>query len=72
VKKIKQKKQTKLKDFKLAIQVLKDLIETPRLKYTNDHSRSLLSAMGRIYLQVGDLKAHGYFLKSSRLKPQML
>ncbi|XP_025409865.1 trafficking protein particle complex subunit 12 [Sipha flava] len=59
------------KDFKLAIQLLKDLIETPRLKYTTDHSRSLLSAMGRIFLQVGDLKAHGYFLKSSRLKPQI-
>ncbi|XP_060850240.1 trafficking protein particle complex subunit 12 [Rhopalosiphum padi] len=59
------------KDFKLAIKLLKDLIETPRLKYTIEHSRSLLSAMGRIYLQVGDLKAHGYFLKSSRLKPQL-
>ncbi|CAH1737696.1 unnamed protein product [Aphis gossypii] len=59
------------KDFKLAIKLLKDLIETPRLKYTTEHSRSLLSAMGRICLQVGDLKAHGYFLKSSRLKPQL-
>ncbi|VVC24786.1 Hypothetical protein CINCED_3A021639 [Cinara cedri] len=60
------------KDYKLAIQLLKDLIENPRLKYTIDHSRSLLSAMGRICLQVGDLKGHSYFLKSSRLKPQLL
>ncbi|XP_050434713.1 trafficking protein particle complex subunit 12 [Adelges cooleyi] len=60
------------KNYKLAIQLLKNLIEKPRLNYTIDHNRSLLSAMGRICLQVGDLKAHTYFLKSSRLKPQVM
>ncbi|XP_050543794.1 trafficking protein particle complex subunit 12 [Daktulosphaira vitifoliae] len=60
------------KDYKLAIQLLKDLIEKPRLKYTVTHNRALLSAMGRICLQVGDLKAHSFFLQSSRLKNQTI
>ncbi|GLV36455.1 uncharacterized protein CBL_08946 [Carabus blaptoides fortunei] len=51
------------KDFELAIQVLQDL--TARPEWGPLHRQALFSALGRIYLQLGDVAgAEKYFAKS--------
>lgn len=56
-------------DFKLAIDIMKGLIDEIGPESSIYHRRALVSALGRIFLQLGDLKsAELWFEKSKALK----
>lgn len=56
------------KEFPLAIQILKDMISKVPANCQNQ-SRSLESALGRVYLQVGNVtKAEACFTRSKEMK----
>ncbi len=53
----------------MSIDVLRGLIDSPDIQQNVYHRRALLSALGRVYLQLGDLKgAEKWFQKSCSLK----
>lgn len=45
---------------------MQDLIDNPHMDYSVHHRRALLSAMGRIYLQMSDLQTASVWFEKSR------
>lgn len=58
-----------LQDYRSAIDILHGIIEKPNPDQNIHHRRAITSALGRIYLQMGDMDvAKNWFEKSSSLK----
>lgn len=55
-----------LQDYKLAVNIMQELIDNPHFEYSIYHRRALLSAMGRIYLQISDLTTASLWFEKSR------
>lgn len=54
------------KEYRLAVNVMQELIDNPYIEYSVHHRRALLSAMGRMYLQISDLKTASLWFEKSR------